>query len=87
MTNIDKIVEQAHRSIDQQSEYKIPKPEQWKKTNKTHGKKVSVCKCGAIILHKHDKHPERCKDCRKKISNLFKLRMNKAKNKENLCNN
>lgn len=74
-SNIDRIVQQAYQLIDAQPDYKIPKLEQWKRQNDPGIKKVSACQgCGKPILHSTDKKPIKCKECRKKVSDLFRKR-------------
>jgi DNA-directed RNA polymerase subunit RPC12/RpoP len=76
--SIDEIVERAYKSLDSQSDFKIPKIEKWKKTNKTGYNKVSACKdCGSPILHAPDKHPTHCANCKKKVSDLAKIKYGK----------
>lgn len=78
-TEVDRIVQQAYKLIDDQHDYKIPKLERWKRQNNFGIKKVSACKsCGKIILHLTDKNPDRCQKCREKISYLYKKRNNKG---------
>ena len=75
---LDQIVEQAYKLIDDQTDYKIPKLESWKKAQKIIGNGLSACQaCGAPIPHAKDKHPMRCPACRKKVSELFRARKNK----------
>lgn len=74
---LDQIVEQAYKMIDAQPDYRIPKLETWRKANKGIND-ISACQaCGAPIKHEKGKHPARCPACRKKISDLFKLRKSK----------
>jgi len=80
--SIDQMVEQAYQMIDDQPNYTIPRLELWKKTHNLGIKKVSACQgCGTPILHATDKIPLRCTACRKKISDLFKKRKEKSKNR------
>lgn len=75
--SIDQMVERAYKLIDDQTDYTIPKLEAWKKANKTGG--ISACQgCGAPIKHPKDKRPVRCPACRKKISDLVKIRKSKT---------
>lgn len=79
MPSVDEIVAQAYRAIDDQSDYKIPKLEKFKKSNNIN-KRVTACKdCGTALTYNFsDKVPVRCTDCKKRISDLYRKRKNKS---------
>ena len=79
-SKIDKLVQEAYKTIDDLPDYKIPKIERWKKENEFGIEKVTACKsCGKQLLYVSDKKPVMCISCRKKISYLYRKRTNKGK--------